>query len=307
MLTKIAILQRDTFMLNHFKYCLHLCLIFCIASLVACTTYGEFLIGHPTKNSPALVEKHTSAQVVFFNEAHLNTDSSHTAATVISTQGKVISGLHPQQYTIIHTCDGTQSYQVTRGGGAATTIELTATPNSVHYVRLTPSSTSTAISYKVSKHHQIGDVIKNYDARSFLVARHFPNCTTPTETTTFNFDAEALFTFDGAELADVVLNLPLEKVVHFIETNATQPMQVIVSGYTDHLGAPDYNQQLSERRAKTVANYLKSKGYSGNIQVFGFGSADPIITDCSSSLTQDELIQCLQPNRRVTVRVWQAN
>ncbi|MGO2076625.1 MAG: OmpA family protein [Pseudoalteromonas sp.] len=292
---------------NRLKNTLQLCLLVCISSLTACTTYGDFLTGHPTKNLSEPVEKQTSAQVVFFNEAHLDTDSTHTSATVISTQGKVISGLHPQQYTIISTCDGTQSYQVTRGGGAATTIELTATPNSVHYVRLTPSSTSSAISYKVSEHPQIDDVIKDYDERSFLVARHLPNCAKPTEPTTFSFDAGALFNFDGHELDDVVLNLPLEKVVHFIETQKTQSMQVIVSGYTDHLGAPDYNQQLSERRAQAVANYLKSKGYNGKMQVSGFGSADPIVTDCSSSLTQGELIQCLQPNRRVTVSVLQAN
>ena len=311
MLTKIAILQRDTFMLNHFKYCLHLCLIFCIASLVACTTYGELLIGHPTKNSPALVEKHTSAKVIFFNEAHIDSDSSHTNATVISTQGKLISGLHPQQYIITRTCDGTQSYQVTRGGdGPVTTIELTATPNSVHHVRLTPSTTSSEISYNISKHDQVGDVIKNYDDRSFLVARYFPNCKTPTEPpepTMLNFDAKVLFTSNSSEISDILLKPPLEKVVRFIETNATQPMHVIVSGYTDNLGKPDYNQKLSEERAQTIASYLKNKGFNGHIQVLGFGSEDPIVTNCLSSLARDELIKCMQPNRRVTIRIRQAD
>lgn len=294
-------------MRNNLKHARQLCLIACISTLAACTTAGTILTGHPTKALPKQITENTTAQVIFFHDAHINSVPSQAGATVISTQGKVISGLHPQQYTIISTCDGAQTYQVTHRGTAATPIELTATPNSVHYVKLTPSSTSPTIRYKISKHHQIGDVIKNYDERSFLVARHYPNCTPAAEPTTFNFDSEALFDFDGAELIDVVGNHPLEKVVRFIQSNATQPMRITVSGYTDHLGLRDYNQKLSKQRAQTVANYLKSKGYSGSMQVFGFGSAEPIVTDCSSSLTHDELIQCLQPNRRVTVRVWQTN
>jgi outer membrane protein OmpA-like peptidoglycan-associated protein len=284
-----------------------LCLLTCLSTLAACTSADVALTGPPTKTISKPIDKRATAKVVFFHDAIIDTAPSQIGATVISTQGEIISGLHPQQYTIISSCDGNQAYQITRGGKAATSIKLTTTPNSVYYVKLTPSSTSSAINYKVSKHYQLGDVIKSYDKRSFLVTRHYPNCTTPSEPTTFNFNSEALFAFDGAELVDVLANHPLENLVSFIEKNITQPMRITVSGYTDYLGDRHYNQQLSEQRAQTVANYLKSKGYSGSMQVFGFGSADPIVTDCSSTSTQDELVQCLQPNRRVTVRIWQAN
>jgi outer membrane protein OmpA-like peptidoglycan-associated protein len=50
-----------------------------------------------------------------------------------------------------------------------------------------------------------------------------------------------------------------------------------VSGYTDNIGSDAYNQDLSERRAKSVGNYLAYKGISaGRIFIQGFGKRNPI-------------------------------
>lgn len=294
-------------MRNYVKYVRHLCVLTLCSSLLACATSGGVLVGQPLKTPLQQADKRATAQVVFFHDGRVDTDRSSAGAVVISTQGEVISGLHRQQYIILPACDGTQIYQVTRGDTAATSIKVNTAPNSVHYVRLKANNTTSAIEYTISEHHQVGDAIEGYDARSFLVPRHNPSCGTPGEPTTFNLDSKALFDFGGADLIDVLHSQPLEQVVHFIKENSEQPLRITVSGYTDHLGARIYNQKLSEERAQTVANYLRSRGYSGNLQVFGFGSADPAVTDCPSSLTRDELIECLQPNRRVTVRVWQGN
>jgi len=278
-----------------------------ITLLAACTTSGDVLTGQPQHASPSTNTTQATAQIVFFHDGHVDTEPSATSALVISTQGNVISGLQPQQYTILPACNGTQHFQITQGGLAATSIELTVTENTVHYVKLVPTSKVSGVRHQVSMHARVSDVITGYQPRSFLVPRHQPNCAVPEQPKTFNLDSQALFAFDGAELIDVVAAHPLDEVVRFIQANDAQQLRVTVSGYTDHLGDRDYNQTLSEQRAQTVANYLKSQGFDGRIQIFGFGSADPIITDCPSSLARDELIQCLQPNRRVTVRVWQAN
>jgi len=50
-----------------------------------------------------------------------------------------------------------------------------------------------------------------------------------------------------------------------------------VGGYTDSTGSPAYNQELSERRAQSVADYLTSHGISGGrLTVKGYGEANPV-------------------------------
>jgi outer membrane protein OmpA-like peptidoglycan-associated protein len=52
---------------------------------------------------------------------------------------------------------------------------------------------------------------------------------------------------------------------------------VAVSGHTDSTGSSDYNQQLSEERARSVANYLKSRGIvDARFDIVGFGENYPI-------------------------------
>ncbi|WP_105201229.1 OmpA family protein [Pseudoalteromonas sp. T1lg10] len=299
-------------MKSYLKHVQLLCMLVCAATLVACTTSGSLLTGQPLKSSSQISDAETTAKIVFFHDGPVDAETLRTNSIVISTQGKVISGLHPQQYTVIQACSGMQTFQIARGGSTAVSVELPIAENSVYYVKLQPSTQASGVTYQVSTHRSVSDVIDGREARSFLVARHQANCATPEEPVTpeplmSTFDSEALFAFDGAKLTDVVASHPLDEVVNFIEAHSDHSMRITVSGYTDRLGARDYNQTLSEKRAQTVANYLKNKGFSGSLQVFGFGAADPVVTDCPSSLSRDALIQCLQPNRRVTVRVLPAN
>ncbi|MCW8936201.1 MAG: OmpA family protein [Gammaproteobacteria bacterium] len=52
---------------------------------------------------------------------------------------------------------------------------------------------------------------------------------------------------------------------------------IVVAGYTDSKGSDAYNQSLSEKRANSVASYLKSKKLkSARFEVVGFGEKNPI-------------------------------
>jgi len=52
---------------------------------------------------------------------------------------------------------------------------------------------------------------------------------------------------------------------------------VTVAGYTDSTGSADYNQQLSEKRATTVALYLHSRGVAKErLAAIGHGEANPV-------------------------------
>ncbi|TNE89206.1 MAG: OmpA family protein [Deltaproteobacteria bacterium] len=48
-------------------------------------------------------------------------------------------------------------------------------------------------------------------------------------------------------------------------------MQLFVAGYTDTVGAASSNQALSERRARAIASWFRSRGFSGAIWYQGFG------------------------------------
>jgi outer membrane protein OmpA-like peptidoglycan-associated protein len=52
---------------------------------------------------------------------------------------------------------------------------------------------------------------------------------------------------------------------------------VEVAGHTDNTGAAEYNQQLSERRASSVAQYLESQGLANNrVVTVGAGETRPV-------------------------------
>ncbi len=53
-----------------------------------------------------------------------------------------------------------------------------------------------------------------------------------------------------------------------------------VAGYTDTTGTRDYNQQLSERRAASVATYFQSQGVDPNrFSVVGYGERNPVASN----------------------------
>ncbi len=79
---------------------------------------------------------------------------------------------------------------------------------------------------------------------------------------------------------------------------------VIVTGHTDRIGSLKYNQKLSERRAVVVKDYVVSKGVDAKL-IFWEGKAFkqpiPVTKFCSNKMKRKELIECLAPNRRVTL------
>jgi OOP family OmpA-OmpF porin len=96
-----------------------------------------------------------------------------------------------------------------------------------------------------------------------------------------SFETEALFDFDkttlkvdGKQRLDLLTSHLMDGVV-----------QVVVAlGHTDSMGTPSYNQQLSEKRARAVADYLSYKGIP-NEKIFteGRGSSQPIASNSSEA------------------------
>jgi len=70
----------------------------------------------------------------------------------------------------------------------------------------------------------------------------------------------------------------LDEVVVVLKKNPT--LKVEIQGHTDNMGAEDYNQALSERRAAAVMNYFVEKGIQKDrLSAKGYGMSQPIASN----------------------------
>lgn len=73
--------------------------------------------------------------------------------------------------------------------------------------------------------------------------------------------------------------------------------EILFAGHTDSSGSNEYNQALSERRAKSVAEYAAFTGVDATrMTIIGFGEEQPI--------SSNDTVQGRTENRRVEVAVW---
>jgi len=104
---------------------------------------------------------------------------------------------------------------------------------------------------------------------------------------------DLLFAVDSANLRP-----DLQQDLRVIATNLVNypRSDVIVVGHTDNTGAAAYNQSLSERRAQSVAQVLRSQGVASNrIQTIGRGLTQPIATNATP--------EGRRQNRRVEISI----
>lgn len=109
--------------------------------------------------------------------------------------------------------------------------------------------------------------------------------------------SDVLFGFDKSDLTKEG-KAELDKLAASLPTNGL----ILVTGYADQIGKPDYNQKLSERRAATVAKYLSGKT-SAKFQVAGMGSKSPLPGTelCTGMKNWKRKVACYAPNRRVEI------
>lgn len=83
------------------------------------------------------------------------------------------------------------------------------------------------------------------------------------------------FAFDKATLTPEAKDILEEAVTLLKETDDI--VEVRVEGHTDSIGSEAYNQELSQRRAESVVDYLTSRGVSGsNLVPVGLGENFPV-------------------------------
>jgi outer membrane protein OmpA-like peptidoglycan-associated protein len=119
----------------------------------------------------------------------------------------------------------------------------------------------------------------------------------------FALSADTLFAFARSDPDDIQPQGRLELASIAGQLRGLKTAMIQVIGHTDRIGSEADNRDLSQQRAQTVRELLVRSGVEENrLSAFGMGESQPV-KQCSDSLSHDELVACLQPNRRVEVIV----
>jgi outer membrane protein OmpA-like peptidoglycan-associated protein len=115
------------------------------------------------------------------------------------------------------------------------------------------------------------------------------------ESETYRLNVEVLFDTNSDQLKTNYLT-HLNKFSEEMKRRGFSKMQI--EGHTDSIGDANYNLDLSERRARSVKNYMvNTYGLAGSkITTIGFGEIKPIANNAN--------FQGRQKNRRVEFKVW---
>jgi len=116
---------------------------------------------------------------------------------------------------------------------------------------------------------------------------------------------DQLFNYDSADLQGSGLT-QLQKLGTLIKRNPKATFSV--EGYTDSLGSPDYNLELSQRRADNVKDYLVNvMGINpAQIETKGYGASKFLVAPRPVAVNSPEEqveIERQRPNRRVVIVV----
>jgi OOP family OmpA-OmpF porin len=104
---------------------------------------------------------------------------------------------------------------------------------------------------------------------------------------------DVLFDFDKSTVKPEAAQI-LDRLVAFMNENKDK--RVNLSGHTDSIGTEKYNQGLSERRVKSVQDYVVKKGVDpSRVTGQGFGESKPI----ADNKTKEGRAK----NRRVEIKV----
>jgi outer membrane protein OmpA-like peptidoglycan-associated protein len=110
--------------------------------------------------------------------------------------------------------------------------------------------------------------------------------------------SDVVFDFDSAQIQPKARQT-LARVAQFIGASAKGRVRIL--GYTDGKGSAEYNQGLSERRARSVESWFVDKDALRHVDFAtqGFGMRDPVAPNTKPDGSDDPVGR--QKNRRVEI------
>ena len=128
-----------------------------------------------------------------------------------------------------------------------------------------------------------------------------PAAPPPKKPAVINLASTELFEFNKAVLTPAARRKLDDEVVSKLRDMGSV-RYIIISGHADRLGSPQFNQALSQKRAEAVRAYLVARSVeAGAVETVGYGEMVQV-KNCPDQ-DRPALIECLAPNRRVTIEV----
>lgn len=115
---------------------------------------------------------------------------------------------------------------------------------------------------------------------------------------------DVLFRFNSAELRPGA-NEKLDELAQTMQ--GAEVDRIVAVGHADRIASEKYNEELSQRRAEAVKQYLVQKGVDPQrVETQGAGESQPV-AQCGKMgperASNQKLVACLQPDRRVEIEV----
>jgi Outer membrane protein and related peptidoglycan-associated (lipo)proteins len=210
----------------------------------------------------------------------------YRAETDVAGHNKFETGVRPlvavgTEYAFTRSWAGRLEYQWVSNVGNANQIGLSSDIHSV----------TAGVVYRFGQHDDAVPVV----AAAAPVAAP--------EVKTFNLKSDVMFCYDSAMLTDEG-KAAISQLYNSSDMQAAKEHSTTVIGYSDRTGKAEYNQQLSAKRAQSVADELVALGMpAANIQTEGRGASDSVTGNNCDNQAGNALISCLAPDRRVVVQI----
>lgn len=142
-----------------------------------------------------------------------------------------------------------------------------------------------------------GDVVAQPEPKASLEVVATPTAVTITGKVMekVTIAAAMLFAFDSAKLSDDAKAV-IDERIQTLRGKARLTSAMRIEGHTDSTGPEAYNQELSQRRAQAVADYIVSQSYNvkaSDIEVVGMGESSPAASN--------DTVEGRATNRRVVI------
>lgn len=135
--------------------------------------------------------------------------------------------------------------------------------------------------------------IENKQERQVTVAQIIEEETDTIELNKEYVFSNVVFDFNSKELSKDA-KTEIAAINKFLAENINTI--ILISGHTDSIGTAVYNQELSENRAKSVADFFVLSGLDNSrISSFGYGNTNPISTNATD--------EGRNKNRRVSFKI----
>jgi outer membrane protein OmpA-like peptidoglycan-associated protein len=257
-----------------------------LAVFATTSTAGNLLHGPALSQASVL----SGGSVIVYRE---NDGDTKHAPAIFANEEKIMAALLPGEYAQAMVCTSDIQLRVaTRGdlvtAGQSQTIGIQK--GKITYVKISEMPDKTFASSVVNE-TEAQNALKNIKFTSNIVNRFISQVV---------FNADSLFPFNSAALLPSAIT-QLDKLI--LDINMCDKIKHIsIIGHSDRIGNKAYNEQLSVKRAGAVADYLTRNGVMVSMNIEGRGSREPVTTNCAGRFSP-ELIQCLQPDRRVVVKL----